>query len=341
MKTLELKDMQKIRNILITLLCITTVISCGAQKNKKETKEEENKEVLIPTFNADSAYAYIEKQVSFGPRVPNSAGHKACASYLKSKLEEVGAKVTTQEIEVTAYDGTLLNATNIIGSYQPDKKKRVALFTHWDTRPWADNDPDSKHHYTPVIGANDGASGVGVLLEIGRQLSQNEPELGVDLILFDAEDYGPHQEYRGEHNEAYWCLGSQHWAKHPHVANYNARFGILLDMVGGENATFFKEYYSEHYAKEINSKVWKRAHKLGYSAFFIKKVANWPVIDDHLFVNKLARIPTIDIIPHHPNNPQSSFGDTWHTVDDTLENINRETLKAVGQTVLAIIYNEK
>lgn len=214
------------------------------------------------------------------------------------------------------------------------------LFAHWDTRPWADNDPNEQNHHTPILGANDGASGVGVLLEIARLLGQQQPELGVDIIFFDAEDYGAPQFYNGEHKEEYWCLGTQYWARNPHVQGYNARFGILLDMVGGKNATFYKEGYSEKYAKDVNDKVWKKANEMGYGRFFIDKEGS-PVTDDHLFINRLAGIPSIDIIPTDEGSELSSFGSFWHTVNDTMDIIDRSTLKAVGQTVLEVIYNEK
>lgn len=135
------------------------------------------------------------------------------------------------------------------------------MFAHWDTRPWADNDADEKNHHTPILGANDGASGVGALLEIARLVNQQQPELGIDIIFLDAEDYGTPQFYEGKHKEEAWCLGSQYWSRNPHVQGYNARFGILLDMVGGENSVFLKEGYSEEFAPDINKKVWKAAKK--------------------------------------------------------------------------------
>lgn len=171
----------------------------------------------VPQFDADSAYKYIQAQVDFGPRTPNSKGHVACGDYLAAKLAEHGAKVISQNAELPAYDGTLLKARNIIGSFKPESKKRIALFAHWDTRPWADNDPNEKNHHTPILGANDGASGVGVLLEIARQINQQQPELGIDIIFLDAEDYGAPQFYTGEHREDQWCLGAQYWARTPHV----------------------------------------------------------------------------------------------------------------------------
>ncbi len=310
-------------------------------KNKSVELSQENISVTVPKFNADSAYHFIEQQVSFGPRVPNTRGHQECGLYLEEKLKEYGATVVTQEVDLVAYDGTLLQAKNIIASYQPEQKKRVALFAHWDTRPWSDNDSDEKNYRTPVLGANDGASGVGVLLEIARLLQQSQTTIGVDVIFFDAEDYGVPQfdtKYNRGDTENTWGLGSQYWAKNPHVPSYNARFGILLDMVGDKDALFYYEGYSQKFAKNINKKVWDKAHELGFQRYFIKENGGY-ITDDHLFVNQIARIPTIDII--HNNIHASGFAKSWHTVDDTMENIERNTLHAVGQTVLEVIYNEK
>lgn len=334
MKTLGIKTS--------ALLLLFSLVACGNTKKKNKTaKVEETKKesINIPQFNADSAYTYIADQVNFGPRVPNSEEHKKCADYLVKQLERFGAEVIRQDFEAIGYDGTVLNASNIIGSYNPESKRRIALFSHWDTRPWADNDPNPKNHKTPVLGANDGASGVGVLLEIARIIENNQPELGIDIILFDVEDYGAPQFYKGPHRDEQWGLGSQYWSRIPHTPNYNARFGILLDMVGGKNATFYKEGYSLHYAKDITNKVWNQAKAIGYGPMFVDQEGG-TVIDDHLFINRIANIKTVDIIPFQPENEQSSFGSTWHTLDDTLENIDKKTLKAVGETVLAVIYNE-
>lgn len=321
---------------LLTAFMLFSAFSCGSNSSRTSATDEPEKkiDVQVPPFNADSAYKYVQAQVDFGPRVPNTPAHVACGDYLAGQLEAYGAKVTNQYVDLPAFDGTLLKARNIIGSFKPESKKRIALFAHWDTRPWADNDPDKKNHKTPVVGANDGASGVGVLLEIARLISLQQPELGIDIILFDAEDWGT------SGSEDSWALGAQHWARHPHVPNYNARFGILLDMVGGKNATFYKEYYSEYYAKDVNRKVWKKAKQLGHSRLFIDEDGGGTT-DDHLYVNRIAKIKTIDIVPHHPECEASSFGPTWHTVNDDMENIDPATLQAVGHTVVEVIYNEK
>lgn len=321
---------------LLTAYLLLTATSCGSNSGKTAATDETDKNVTVqvPQFDADSAYQYVQAQVDFGPRMPNSKGHVDCGEYLARTLTAHGAKVISQYVDLLAFDGTLLKARNIIGSYKPESKKRIALFAHWDTRPWADNDPDEKNHKTPILGANDGASGVGVLLEVARLIHLQQPELGIDLIFFDAEDWG------SSDAKDSWCLGAQHWARNPHVPGYNARFGILLDMVGGKDATFYKEAYSEKYAPDVNKKVWKRANQLGYGRYFVNENGGGTT-DDHVYVNELAQIKTIDIVPNHPECEASAFGPTWHTVNDNMDAIDRSTLKAVGQTVLEVIYNEK
>lgn len=315
--------------------------SCSTNSKQKTNEEEKNLPVsVVPAFNADSAYHYIQSQVNFGPRVPNTTEHDACGDYLAQILQSHGATVTNQYADVTAYDGTILKARNIIGSFDPENKKRVALFAHWDTRPWADNDKDEANHYTPILGANDGASGVGVLLEIARQIQKQQPSIGIDIIFFDAEDYGTPQFYKGNHAEDTWCLGSQYWSRVPHTEGYNARFGILLDMVGGKDATFWQEGFSSEYAPSLVKKVWNKAARLGYGNYFIDQKGGY-VTDDHLYVNRIAKIPTIDIIPTQETDETSGFGSFWHTVNDNMDVIDKSTLKAVGQTVMEVIYNEK
>lgn len=327
-------------SIPVCLLLLTAIIACANKQNNAVEQEPgtETKIVVdVPQFDADSAYAYVQAQVNFGPRVPNTAAHRACGDYLAGKLAAMGAKVYNQYAELSTYDGTLLKARNIIGAYKPESRKRIALFAHWDSRPWADQDPDEKQHRTPILGANDGASGVGVLLEIARQIERQAPELGIDIILLDAEDYGAHRDYQGQHREEYWCLGAQYWARNPHVAGYNARFGILLDMVGRQNAEFRYEGFSEQYARDLNRKVWKAADRLGFGRYFVKRDGGG-VTDDHYFVNTLARIPTIDIVAY---DEKYSFFEHWHTLKDDMSAIDRNTLKAVGQTVMQVIYQER
>lgn len=296
--------------------------------------------VAAPAFQGDSAYAFVARQVAFGPRVPNSAAHRACGDYLIQKLKNLGARVTVQEFESTAYDGKKLKLRNIVGSYHPEAANRILLAAHWDTRPFADK--DSNQPGLPNDGANDGASGVGVLLEVARSLQAAEarPGVGVDMIFFDGEDYGdadglaaPQPGY-----EQTWCLGSQYWAKNKHQAGYRANFGILLDMVGAKGARFAIEENSQTIAPQVVAMVWKTAAQLGYSDYFTYD-RNGAITDDHLFMTK-GGVPSIDILDYDPASPDGTFGKYHHRHSDNMEIIDPKTLKAVGQTLLQVIYNQ-
>ncbi len=297
--------------------------------------------VKAPDFNADSAYSYIDQQVAFGPRVPNTKEHEACGDYLIATLKRLGAEVTVQEFEATAFDGTKLQLRNIVGSFRPDLKKRVLLAAHWDTRPFSDQEKDPEADLKkPIDGANDGASGVGILMEVGRSIQSDLKNLnvGVDLMFFDGEDYGEPEFYEGvsQVRDSY-CLGSQYWANNRHVAGYHAYYGILLDMAGGKGAHFYQEGVSLQFAPTIVKKVWDQGHALGYGEFFVRQ-PTYPITDDHVYVNR-SGIPMIDIIDHDPAS-DSFFGHYWHTHKDNMEVIDKKTLKAVGQTLLGVLYSE-
>ena len=321
--------------LLMVLISFTSCNNRPSGEKPAETGKQTKPEVFVPGFNADSAYFYIEKQVAFGPRVPNTAAHKACAVWLENPLKRFTAEVVVQQTRLKASDGTLLDSRNIIASFNPEDKSRVLLCAHWDSRPWADHDPDPANRRKPVPAANDGGSGGGVLLEIARQMSQHNPGLGVDIVLFDAEDYGDHEESASSTQDS-WGLGSQYWSRNPHVPGYSARFGILLDMVGANGATFTMEGTSMYYAPEIMRRVWDVAHRLGYEEFFLKRQTGG-LTDDHLYVNEITGIPTIDIIDYNPDR-EKGFFDYWHTVKDDMSNISKTTLHAVGHTVLTVVY---
>ncbi|WP_446772550.1 M20 family metallopeptidase [Macellibacteroides fermentans] len=323
---------------MLYILFAAAMISCSQNPSSSSAKVESQpvKQQNVPAFDADSAWVFVENQVKFGPRVPNSEAHVACGNYLTSELKRFGAQVYEQEATLTAYNGTQLKAKNIIGSFNPENSKRVLLFAHWDSRPYADHDKDPANHKKPIDGADDGASGVGVLLEMARQFSIKSPAIGIDIIFFDAEDYGT-PEFVKEYKENTWCLGAQFWAKNPHVKGYKADFGILLDMVGAKNASFFKEATSMRYAPQVVEEVWSTARDLGYGKFFINAEGG-AITDDHQYVILGRNIPCIDIIYTDPES-DNGFGPHWHTQNDTMDNIDRETLKAVGQTVLQVVYN--
>ena len=325
------------KNSALILAALFVVISCGG---RKASTNNVTASTPVPEFNADSAFSYIKTQTDFGPRVPNTEAQVKCAAWLMNELAHYGASTTLQGFESVAFDNTKLRCYNIIGSFNPDCPARIILCSHWDSRPWADNDPDPANWNKPVDAANDGASGVAVILEIARQMQKQAPEIGVDCIFFDAEDWGPGDSYDGLHLETWWGLGTQYWAKHPHKEGYKARYAILLDMVGGKGARFCREGYSITYGKHIVDKVWSAAGKLGYGSIF-PPVNGGYVTDDHYFINTMARIPAIDIVPYLPGCKESSFGPTWHTTHDNIENIDKNVLEAVGKTLMEVIYNEK
>jgi glutaminyl-peptide cyclotransferase len=295
--------------------------------NGGDKPTEPAKPKFTVSFNADSAYQFVQDQVDFGPRVPGSMSHGQCANYLQTKLAAYCDTAFIQIGNAKSYKGKNVVINNIIGIIHPEKTKRILLCAHWDTRPQADE--DKERPTVPADGANDGASGVGVLLEVARQLQLQSPDAGVDIVFFDAEDMG---DRRGEATT--WCLGSQYWAKNPHKQNYVARFGILLDMVGPKDAVFAVEAYSWQYARPYVQKVWETASNLGHGKYFINYQGG-SITDDHVFINTILGIPTLDII-HYDVRNNTGFGDFWHTHKDNMESIDKNTLKAVGETVFKV-----
>lgn len=308
--------------------------ACNSKKAKSDNISTTPAKATIFQFNADSAFYFTKQQTDFGPRVPGSPAHKACASFLENTLKKYGAQVKLQHFEAEGYDKTLWPGINIIGSFNPASQDRIILCAHWDSRFIAEEDKDKALQHQPIDGANDGASGVGVLLEIARQFSIKSPNTGVDIIFFDVEDQGAPAYAASADTEDSWCLGSQFWAKDAKQNNYQARWGILLDMVGAADAVFMKEQISMYYAKQLVDFVWNTAAQLGYSDYFQDRKGGI-VTDDHLYVNKLASIPCIDIIDY--DDARGGFNTTWHTHNDNISNINKNTLKAVGDVVLEVI----
>ncbi len=340
-----MKRNQIIAFILLALLCLWAFgayfKSCSKPKDTVESESENSSSTTsnlqkAPIFSEDSAYQFIAKQVSFGPRVPATKPHKKCAEWLQAKLKEYGATVSTQDFVGTAYDGVKRASKNIIGSFNPSATKRLLIAAHWDTRPIADHDIKDKDK--PIDGAIDGGSGVAVALEIARQIKANplKANLGLDIIFFDNEDNGAPDSF-SDNDPKWWCLGSQYWAANKHIPNYSAYFGILLDMVGGKNTYFNQEGNSKKYANSIVELVWSTAATLGYANYF-KNEAGSSITDDHVPVNETAKIPMIDIIS---SGAGDGFGEFHHTHADNLSNVSKPHMKAVGQTVLQVIYNEQ
>ena len=321
--------------------------SCTETKDEISNKDKPSASINIwkagPSFNEDSAYVFIDKQVSFGPRIPNTKKHIDCGDWIVNKLNSYNLEVYEQLGEVTAFNSSKLPLRNISAVYNTNASKKVMLCAHWDTRPFADR--DSLNTTKPILGANDGASGVGVLLEIARIIAMDSLDLCVEFIFFDVEDYGAPQQngsfFDLQSMNDTWCLGSQFWSYNLKSDYKRPKFGILLDMVGAENAVFPKEEISRRFAGYHLNKVWKLAEHLGYGNYFKKKIAP-PITDDHTYINQITKIPVLDIIHYdvRPFSGRFDFGSFHHTHADNMDVIHKPTLKAVGQTVLDYLYNQ-
>lgn len=322
----------------ICLLVFVITFFSGCQDSESRTESSSTVSTVtppsVPSFNRDSAYAFVERQVAFGPRVPNSDAHRACRNWLADQLRSFGAKVRIQDFVANAYTGERLRGSNIIGQFNPAAGKRILLGAHWDSRPFADSPLSTERKGEPILGADDGASGVGVLLEVARLLKESPVQMGVDIVFFDAEDYGETE----ANNQDSWALGAQHWASNTGYRDNPPQYGILLDMVGSKGARFAKEQYSVYFAGPVVEKVWTLAQNMGYGNYFVNADGGG-ITDDHYYVNTIAKIPMIDII-NRPIDTETGFGAYWHTHDDNMDIIDKRTLKAVGQVVLAVLYRE-
>lgn len=322
-----------IYSFLLLSIFIAFTACRGGKKTQSDNTDTEQAVTAAPetTFSADSAFRYVSAQVAFGPRVPGTEAHTKCADWLEETLRAMGHNVLVQKTRLKVHTGQEFEARNIITSIHPDAADRVLLMAHWDSRPMADHDADISARKKPILGADDGASGVGVLMETARQLKLYPipADKGVDIIFFDLEDYGISEQ------EDSWCLGSQYWSKHPHIPGYTARFGILLDMVGAHDATFYWEGYSKAYASEAMHHIWQTAARLGYGKYF-KQADGGAITDDHVPVIRNRHIPSVNILNYNPDN-EHGFGHHWHTHQDNLNIIDRTTLSVVGHTVLTVI----
>ena len=330
------------KRLLYILLLVSSIAltNCGNKTQQSNTRDSIPMQ-NCPEFIAQNAMRHIVKQCEFGPRVPGSQAWKTCGDSIVAWFTNLGLQVNEQQTTVTIYDGSTLPCRNITASLNTDNRDRILLCAHWDSRPWADNDPNEENHKKPILAANDGASGVAVLLELARILSQADSiKTGIDFVCFDVEDAGTPQWYDGEMDtdESTWCLGSKQWALQAVQSGYQARFGILLDMVGGRGSTFAREGFSLQYARPVVDMLWHIAQQNGFGHYFPLREGNY-ITDDHCNINEIAHVPCLDIVPYHTDGP-SSFGPTWHTVNDTPDNIDPNVLEAVGQCVLQLIYND-
>lgn len=286
--------------------------------------------IRVPKFESALAYQHIEKQLSFGTRVPGSDEHKACKDWIVETMQSYGWDVEEQQFSTEVYTGKEIEGTNIIAKYKPDAAPRILLGAHYDTRHIAEKDKDASKKNQPIMGADDGASGVGLLMSLAKTIGESELDIGVDIVFFDLEDYGHPDEDAPET----WALGSVHWAKNV-SRTYKPRHAILVDMVGAKNATFARETYSYQVNPTLVNKIWKLAQDMGYGNYFVEG-DHGGVQDDHISVINHAGIPMINIIH---KTPAGTFGDYHHTHNDDISIIDQRTLKAVGQVLTAVIFN--
>lgn len=311
---------------LVTICASALLTACGGAQSGSASQGIATTEIVTPApFDVDSAYRYVAEQVAFGPRVPGSSEHRRCGDWIAAKLKGLGYSVVEQRFPGMDYFGKPQEGRNIVAYLEPRPERRILLMAHWDTRAVADYDHDPSKRGTPILGADDGGSGVAVLLELARQNALTAEPLGLDFIFFDLEDGGTSAD-----NDS-WCLGSQYWAKNPHLPDYRAEYGVLLDMVGSKHAKFHWEGYSKAYAAPVMYKIWDTARQIGWSKYFVASDGG-DMIDDHVPVIKHRGVPSVDIINYDQRNPKG-FGNHWHTHGDNMNIIDKQTLRAVGETV--------
>lgn len=305
------------------------LVSCSPTDNDMQFSKKGNE---VPEFSSDMAYKYIEDQVAFGPRVPNSEAHRSAIDYFREHFNNTAGRdaVFVQEFETEVY-GDTLQLFNLVAAFGLEHSDRIVLAAHWDSRPRAEEDPDNPGE--PIDGADDGGSGVAVLMELASIFAEHGVPVGVDIILFDGEDYGESGDL------ANYFLGSRYWGQNPPVPGYSPRFGILFDMVGGTGAVFPKEGYSMNFAPDLVNQIWTVAKEMGYEDLFLDEQGG-AVSDDHVIVERYTGIPMINIIHHRRGTDgRVQFAPYWHTQNDTMEIIDKEVLQAVGEVSLEMIYN--
>ncbi len=310
---------------LLNLSLILLLFLFSSCNDEEEEAQDGPQMASCYQINTDSAYGYLSTQVEMGPRIPGTSVQRQCAKWLENQMKEKTDAVYVQDVQVDV-NGKKLPCINIIGSINPSASNRILLAAHWDTRPFADKEGEG----IKMDGADDGASGVGLLIEIARQLKGKLNNTGVDIVLFDVEDYGNEVENS-------YCQGSQYWSKNPHVPNYSAQFGILVDMIAGKGNLFYQELYSKQYAQSVLNDVWNTATALGYGDVF-RFSPGMGVTDDHYYINTIRNIPTIDIIGHHGQN---NFPGYHHRSEDNISIIDKSLLQKVGNTILQVICNQE
>jgi glutaminyl-peptide cyclotransferase len=313
----------KNQNRLLIVALVIGLCACGSTSQTRTPASKPSKQSQTG-FDGETAFSYLTQQTRFGPRGPGLAGHDRCLSFLQSELRKFADKIESQPFVSTLPDGKRYALTNLIASFNTRSARRIVLSAHWDTRLWADQDPDKNNRNKPLLGANDGASGVAVLLEIARQLRIKPLPIGVDLVFFDGEDLG-----KTGHPETF-SAGSKYFTAHL-PAGYRPEFGINIDMVGDRILTIRREQNSERLAPEVQDLVFRTAKTLGVFQFIDSPGEE--ITDDHLPLNG-AGIPTVDLIDFSYPDDGTSY---WHTLADAPDKCSPESLAAVGKVLMHLL----
>ncbi|MBI2618575.1 MAG: M28 family peptidase [Ignavibacteriales bacterium] len=315
--------------LIFASIALPLLITACAQKQREDAPIPQRSLTtgMVPRFDATQAFRFLTAQTDFGPRNPGSSGYQKCLVFLQSELKKYADTVSVQGFSYRTSRGEPHRGNNIIGRFHSHGGSRILLTAHWDTRPWADMDENPEDRSKPILGANDGASGVAVLLEIARQLNLLPPSVGVDIVFFDAEDTGE------TGSSESFALGSQWFAKNL-PPNTRYRFAINLDMVGDKNLEIPREEYSDTYAPDLMDLISSTAKVLGYPQFADRRVPG--IYDDHMPLNK-ANIPAVDLIDFNYPDETNRY---WHTLQDTPDKCSPESLGAVGTVLLHVIYGQ-
>lgn len=306
------------KKIILLIAACTTAAACNNAAPGEATRET----IDAPAFDGDSAFALLERQVAFGPRVPGTAGHRAQLEWMTDFLRARADTVIVQRFTHRRANGDSVPMANVFARFRPEAQDRVLVLAHWDTRPMADQEENEADRSKPIPGANDGASGVAVLLQLANVLSSHSPPIGVDLLFTDGEDFGPGEMY----------LGAKYFAANKDPG-YRPFYGVLLDLIADQSPRFPIEGNSQSYAPEVVARVWDMAERLGYGSVFPSTTGGY-IEDDHIPLNQ-AGIRTIDIIDfdYGPGNRY------WHTLEDDLQNVAPGGLQAVGDVVTHLIFS--
>ena len=300
------------------LLCFALVpLASGCQKSKTG-------------FDGEAAYRYAGTQVSFGPRIPGSPGWQKAGDWIVAQMRARADTVVEQRWMHKLANGDSIPMRNILARFRPGATDRVLYVTHWDTRPVADADPNPANRTKPILGANDGASGVGLFVALGDLLKKTPPNVGVDLLFVDGEDYGT---FGPPDTDV--LIGSTYFASHLPSPGYRPIFGVLFDMIGDKDLNIYQEQNSLARAPEVVARVWKTAADLGYSQYFLPQEGQ-AVIDDHIPLLQ-AGLRVIDVIDIDYGPPNASY---HHTLADTMDKISAKSLGIVGDVAAALVTSQ-